>query len=132
MRQSRGGGNMGTLPETEKEKEMESSSTGTTREDERRSGTQATIRLSKHKTQTRRPRISLAVQWLGLHAFTAKGLGSIPGRGTKIPQAVWRGQEEDDLENVDQISVLCKSASRSLVLQEPVPGCGQPQRGGCE
>ena len=30
---------------------------------------------------------SLAVQWLGLHAFTAMGPGSIPGRGTKISQA---------------------------------------------
>ena len=30
---------------------------------------------------------SLVVQWLGLRAFTAEGLGSIPGRGTKIPQA---------------------------------------------
>ena len=28
---------------------------------------------------------SLVVQWLGLHAFTAEGLGSIPGQGTKIP-----------------------------------------------
>lgn len=27
------------------------------------------------------------VQWLGLGAFTAMGLGSIPGRGTKILQA---------------------------------------------
>ncbi len=33
---------------------------------------------------------SLAVQWLGLCAFTAEGLGSIPGQGTKTPQAkVW-------------------------------------------
>ena len=31
---------------------------------------------------------SLAVQWLGLHALTADGLDSIPGQGTKIPQAV--------------------------------------------
>ena len=31
---------------------------------------------------------SLAVQWLGPRAFTAEGLGSIPGQGTKIPQAV--------------------------------------------
>ena len=33
---------------------------------------------------------SLVVQWLGLFAFsafTAEGLGSIPGRGTKILQA---------------------------------------------
>ena len=29
----------------------------------------------------------LAVQWLGLYAFTAEGPGSIPGWGTKIPQA---------------------------------------------
>ena len=30
---------------------------------------------------------SLAVQWLGLSALTAKCQGSIPGRGTKTPQA---------------------------------------------
>ena len=30
---------------------------------------------------------SLAVQWLGLGAFTAKGLSSIPGQGMKIPQS---------------------------------------------
>ena len=30
---------------------------------------------------------SLAVQWLGLRAFTVKGPGSIPGEGTEIPQA---------------------------------------------
>ena len=32
---------------------------------------------------------SLAVLWLGLHAFTAKGPGSSPGWGTKILQAAW-------------------------------------------
>ena len=32
---------------------------------------------------------SLAVQWLGLWAFTAEGPGSIPCWGTKIPQAMW-------------------------------------------
>ena len=31
---------------------------------------------------------SLAVQWLGLRAFIAEGPVSIPGQGTKIPQAV--------------------------------------------
>ena len=33
---------------------------------------------------------SLAVQWLGYFAFTAKGTGSIPGQGTKIttPQKI--------------------------------------------
>ena len=37
------------------------------------------------------PESSLAVQWLGLHTFTAKGVGSVPGQGTKIPQAAWQG-----------------------------------------
>ena len=36
---------------------------------------------------------SLAVQWLGLLALTAEGPGSIPGPGTKIPQATQRGQK---------------------------------------
>ena len=40
---------------------------------------------------------SLAVQWLGLCTLTAEGpgegLGSIPGQGTKIPQAAWHGQK---------------------------------------
>ena len=35
----------------------------------------------------------MAVQWLRLRAFTAEGLGSIPGWGTKIPQAMWCGQK---------------------------------------
>ena len=30
---------------------------------------------------------SLVVQWLGLRTVTAAGLCSIPGQGTKIPQA---------------------------------------------
>ena len=36
---------------------------------------------------------SLAVQWLGLCAFTTEGPGSIPGQGTKITQAAWQGQK---------------------------------------
>ena len=36
---------------------------------------------------------SLVVQWLGLCALIAKGTGSIPGQGTKIPQATQCGQK---------------------------------------
>ena len=36
---------------------------------------------------------SLVVQWLGLHASTEGGMASIPGRGTKIPQAAGCGQK---------------------------------------
>ena len=35
---------------------------------------------------------SLAVQRLKLCTFSAEGLGSIHGGGTKIPQANWKGQ----------------------------------------
>ena len=36
----------------------------------------------------------LEVQWLGLHSFTAEGPGSIPGWGTKIPQAAWHSPKK--------------------------------------
>ena len=38
-----------------------------------------------------------AVQWLGLYAFTAEGEGpsSVPGRETKIPQALWYDQKKE-------------------------------------
>ena len=41
---------------------------------------------------------SLVVQWLGLSAFTGEGPSSIPGWGTKIPQATWRGPPQKKLE----------------------------------
>ena len=31
---------------------------------------------------------------MALHAFTANGQGSIPGQGTKIPQAMWNRPKE--------------------------------------
>ena len=37
----------------------------------------------------------MAVQWLGLHASTAGGTGSIPGQGTKIPHALWHDQKQN-------------------------------------
>ena len=39
------------------------------------------------------PGNSLVVKWLGLLAFTAKSLSSIPGQGTKIPKGAWCGQK---------------------------------------
>ena len=41
---------------------------------------------------------SLVVQKLGLHVLTAEGSGSIPGQGTKIPQAVQlpQGKEREE------------------------------------
>ena len=37
---------------------------------------------------------SLVVQWLGLRAFIAEGMGLIPGQGIKILQGVWCGQKK--------------------------------------
>ena len=37
---------------------------------------------------------SLAVHWTRLLTFTAVGSGSIPGQGTKIPQAIQGGQKK--------------------------------------
>ena len=39
-------------------------------------------------------RNSLMGQWLGLHAFTAERLSSIPGQGTKIQHATHYNQEK--------------------------------------
>ena len=39
------------------------------------------------------------VQWLGLCALTAEGPGSIPGWGTKIPQAAWCGKKKNKNKN---------------------------------
>ena len=43
---------------------------------------------------------SLAIQWLGLCAFTAEDVRSIPGGETKIPQAAWFSQEKSKVNNI--------------------------------
>ena len=43
------------------------------------------------------------VQWLELQAFTAKGPGSIPGQGIKIPQAVWCRQNRENKQHDGKI-----------------------------
>ena len=42
------------------------------------------VYYSKKYLKNNYPGNSLAVQWLGPHTSTARGLGSIPGQGTKI------------------------------------------------
>ena len=37
---------------------------------------------------------SLAVQWLRLHPFPARGTGSIPGQGTKSLHVEWHHQKK--------------------------------------
>ena len=45
---------------------------------------------------------SLAVQWLEHHAFTAEGMSSVPGQGTKILQVVQHSPKKST--NWDQLS----------------------------
>ena len=43
------------------------------------------------------------MQCLGLCSFTAEGLGSISGQGTKIPQATLCGQEIEKKNNPNKL-----------------------------
>ena len=42
------------------------------------------------------------VQWLRPHASNARGIGSIPGKETKIPDAVWCCQTNKQTKNGEE------------------------------
>lgn len=54
-----------------------------------------THQLSSEPSNKRGFENCVVVQWLGLCTLTAKSPGSIPGWGTKIPQAVQRYQKQN-------------------------------------
>ena len=70
------------------------------------------------------PLRSLAVQWLGLGDFTAQGLGSIPGWGTKIPQATWPKNKPTNKQKINvcvsayihTLCVLCVHRTHSICV----------------
>ena len=45
--------------------------------------------------EVRDSRNSSVILWLSLHAFTAKGAGSIPGQETEIPQGTWSKKRKE-------------------------------------
>ena len=63
---------------------------------------------------------SLAVQWLGLCASTARGLGLFPGRGNKLPQAMQHDQNNNNNNNYYLLLLLLwvtiKLSLQSLLL----------------
>ena len=56
------------------------------------------------------------VQWLGLSAFTAEGWGSIPGRGTKIPEAGHCDTPPPPHQKADEINIYLPKLSVLLDL----------------
>ena len=46
-------------------------------------------RMGMNRKRRTAPWGALLVQWVGLGAFSAQGLSSVPGRGPKIPEAEW-------------------------------------------
>lgn len=76
-----------------------------------------------------RLRTSLVGQWLGLHTLTAEGVGSIPSRGTKSPQAA-RHSQTNTKTHWRPASHLCCwwSTDRSEELEAAVPEKGSTFR----
>ena len=66
---------------------------------------------------------SLAVGWLGLGTLTAEGPGSIPGQGTRVPQARQWGQKESKR----TLTFFCLTDSRRFMLKHdlksPLEAC---------
>ena len=65
----------------------------------------------------------LAVQWLRFRTFTARGTGSIPGQGTKIPHAVRCSQKLKKTKN-KKTYLLCTQNPMQEVRSEY--SCIQP------
>ena len=63
---------------------------------------------------------SPVANWLGLGAFTAEGVGSIPGRGTKIPQAGQCSQKKkNDHDKKKKNTCISKACYQFSFPEEP-------------
>ena len=72
-------------------------------------------------------RNSLVVQWLGLHTLTAKGTGSIPGRGTKLPQAILQAKKKmgKKITTGREVAELFFAGDRIICLGNPIESTGK-------
>ena len=74
---------------------------------------------------------SLAVQWLGLCASTARGTCSIPGGSTKILHAMWYGQKKKKKKKLGLHQFSSIQFSRSVVSSSLRPHESQHARPPC-
>ena len=65
---------------------------------------------------------SLVVQWLRFHDSNTGNAGSIPGRGTKIPHAAWRGQKNKANKQTALLYVFTSEFLSGTYLKEFVIG----------
>ena len=57
---------------------------------------------------------SLVLQWLGLCALTAEGLGSVSGHGTKIPQATFSATTKHQKNDTSKVSSIVPDLQQEL------------------
>ena len=68
------------------------------------------------------------IQWLGLYTSTAKGTGSIPGRGTKLPQAILHSQKENGKKKITigrEVAELFFAGDRIICLGNLIESTGK-------
>ena len=71
----------------------------------------------------------LAVQWLGLHASTARGTGSIPAQRTKILHAVQCSQKKKKKSLCSIILFIGKARKCKLFHSDSIPNAWDGSRG---
>ena len=62
------------------------------------------------------------VRWLRLRASTAEGMGSIPGQGTKIPEAVWPKNPQNLFSHSLEARVQNQGAGRAMLPAKALGG----------
>ena len=69
------------------------------------------------------------IQWLGVHVSTARGMGSIPGQGSKIPQATQCSQKERKKEMKKEKKTLHTHIYTGNMIQPQRKSCHFQQHG---